>query len=69
MGLLYFEFGKRNLHVLHRLDRLTSGLLLFAKNKAVAKAFHTALGLNTIGKTYLARVGGDFPQLIEESRR
>lgn len=56
MGILFYDFGKRNLHVLHRLDRLTSGLLVFAKNKNVAKAFHTALGLNTIGKTYLARV-------------
>lgn len=33
MGLLYFEHGYRNLHILHRLDRLTSGLILFAKNK------------------------------------
>ena len=36
MGILYFEHGYRNLHVLHRLDRLTSGLLLFAKRKEVA---------------------------------
>lgn len=67
MGILFYDFGKRNLHVLHRLDRLTSGLLLFAKNKVVAKAFHTALGLKTIGKTYLARVQGDFPETIMES--
>lgn len=69
MGILYFEMGKRNLHVLHRLDRLTSGLLMFAKTKDTARQFHTALGEKTIGKNYFARVGGNFPDDVHESHR
>jgi tRNA pseudouridine synthase 9 len=36
MGVLYYEHGKRGLYTLHRLDRLTSGLLLFSKSKQLA---------------------------------
>ena len=67
MGILFFEMGYRNLHVLHRLDRLTSGLLMFAKNKETAKLWHTALGEKTIGKNYFARVSGDFPDDIKDN--
>lgn len=32
-AILHFEHNLKDLYVLHRLDRLTSGLLLFSKNK------------------------------------
>lgn len=32
-SILHFEHNLKDLYVLHRLDRLTSGLLLFSKNK------------------------------------
>lgn len=32
-GILKYEIGRKHLHVLHRLDKFTSGLLIFAKSK------------------------------------
>ena len=40
MAILYYEMKKNKLYVLHRLDRLTSGILLFAKNKEKSTKFH-----------------------------
>ncbi|WP_107851345.1 tRNA pseudouridine(65) synthase TruC [Oceanimonas marisflavi] len=42
----------------HRLDRPTSGLLLFAKNAGVARTLTEAFGGRQISKTYLALVRG-----------
>lgn len=36
--------GYKNLHVLHRLDKCTSGLLIFAKNKEKVALFHEESG-------------------------
>jgi 23S rRNA-/tRNA-specific pseudouridylate synthase len=36
MGVLFFDYNKRNLYTLHRLDRLTSGLIIFAKDYKLA---------------------------------
>jgi 23S rRNA-/tRNA-specific pseudouridylate synthase len=33
LALMFFEYKKSNLFVLHRLDKCTSGVILFAKNK------------------------------------
>ncbi len=40
MGLLHFDKGYKNLHVLHRLDKLTSGLIFLAKDKSKVSIFH-----------------------------
>jgi 23S rRNA-/tRNA-specific pseudouridylate synthase len=48
------------LHIVHRLDRLTSGLSIFAKHPLAAKAFGDDLTQGRTAKTYLARVVGDF---------
>ena len=42
--------------VVHRLDRVTSGLLIFAKKKSVLVAFNTMFSTRNIQKTYLAIV-------------
>lgn len=42
----------------HRLDRPTSGLLLFARDPQTASAFGKALMAGMVGKTYLALVRG-----------
>ncbi|MDP5290783.1 tRNA pseudouridine(65) synthase TruC [Oceanimonas sp. CHS3-5] len=42
----------------HRLDRPTSGLLLFAKNAEVARTLTEAFGERRVNKTYLALVRG-----------
>jgi 23S rRNA-/tRNA-specific pseudouridylate synthase len=48
------------LHVVHRLDRLTSGLTILAKDAGTARAFGEDLTRGHTAKTYLARVKGDF---------
>ena len=67
MGVLFFEYAKRGLYTLHRIDRLTSGLLLFSKSHELAKEFHEANSRLSVSKTYFARVGGDFPNDITGS--
>jgi len=69
MGVLFFEYNKRHLYTLHRLDRLTSGLIIFAKNYKLAQQFHDANNKLSVKKTYYARVGGNFPPDIKESSR
>lgn len=52
---------KTNLYVLHRLDRLTSGIILFAKNKEKSIKFHEESINEKMKKMYYARVKGNFP--------
>lgn len=47
---------------IHRLDRKTSGILLFAKDKAFVQLFQEALASSDSIKTYLAIVRGYFPE-------
>ena len=43
---------------MHRLDKLTSGLLIISKNPVLAASFHQELKNKNVEKTYLARVHG-----------
>jgi 23S rRNA-/tRNA-specific pseudouridylate synthase len=52
--------------IVHRLDRLTSGLVTFAKNKAIAHMLSEAIQTGKALKTYLARVRGDFGSCFPE---
>lgn len=45
----------------HRLDRVTSGIIVMAKSMQAAKKFTEMLDANKIHKTYVARVLGQFP--------
>ena len=47
-------------HLVFRLDRETSGVVLFAKTPAVAGRLQKALGLRLTGKAYLAVMTGEF---------
>jgi len=49
------------LYTVHRLDRLTSGLLLFAKTASVANEWKKKFQAQKVKKTYYAKVQGDFP--------
>ncbi len=49
---------KIKLYPLHRLDRKTSGVILFGKSKEVAVAFQELFSNNQINKTYKAIVRG-----------
>ncbi|CAN0254048.1 unnamed protein product [Ectocarpus fasciculatus] len=57
------------LRVCHRLDRLTSGLTIFAKTAERAGVIQTQIGSGRTRKTYLARVAGDFGQRLPLDRR
>jgi len=48
----------------HRLDRVTSGVVLFAKKKSALKYFNAQFEIKNIQKTYLAIVSGE----VKESK-
>jgi len=58
--LLAREFAA-TYHVVHRLDRLTSGLVLFAKTKSVSQRITREITERKVQKEYIARVKGRFP--------
>jgi RluA family pseudouridine synthase len=59
--VLRCEDGRAALHPLHRLDRLTTGLVLLAKDAAAAGVLGLQLSGRQCSKEYLARVAGRFP--------
>lgn len=48
------ELGEPGLHPVHRLDRITSGLVLFARHADAARAFGRMFEAGEVRKTYLA---------------
>ncbi|KAJ1459372.1 pseudouridine synthase [Pelagophyceae sp. CCMP2097] len=56
-----FRAARAELKMVHRLDRLTSGLVLFAKSQEVARDLCERIRDGGARKTYLARVLGNFP--------
>ncbi len=64
MALTYLQSTKPNayLGIVHRLDRVTSGVLLLAKKKSVLKAFNEQFRLRKVRKTYLALVENSPPK-------
>ena len=56
------SFGPGKLFTVHRLDRLTSGLVLIAKSSALARSLGSCImKRDGCEKVYLARVKGKFP--------
>lgn len=47
---------------LHRLDRLTSGLLLFARNLPTAQRLEQQIRDRQVAKEYVCKVHGEFPK-------
>lgn len=56
------KLGYKKLHTVHRLDRPTSGILLFAKTKESASAFSLMFRNKEVIKTYLCLVRGHFEE-------
>ena len=52
------EMGFSDLRITHRLDAVTSGLVLFAKNKAFARQVMQAFTTGKVQKEYVAQVAG-----------
>ncbi|XP_042194074.1 RNA pseudouridylate synthase domain-containing protein 2 [Callorhinchus milii] len=60
--ILAKEHGLSGLHTIHRLDRLTSGVLIFAKTLAVSKKLDQQVRDRQVHKEYVCRVEGKFPE-------
>ncbi|MFH1889228.1 MAG: RluA family pseudouridine synthase [Candidatus Omnitrophota bacterium] len=65
-SILNEDFKKRNasyqLHPCHRLDRETSGLIVYAKGKSAQKKMMAEFGRRKIKKRYMAFVQGKLPE-------
>jgi len=59
--ILEREHGHTGLHALHNLDRLASGLLIFAKNESVEKDMSMELRCG-VEREIVVRVVGEFPE-------
>lgn len=65
LEILGQESGYGKLHTIHRLDRLTSGLVIAAKTSAVAKEWGKSItDRDQCEKLYLARVRGQFGRAV-----
>ncbi|XP_069624244.1 pseudouridylate synthase RPUSD2-like [Ranitomeya imitator] len=56
------EHNMKELHIIHRLDRLTSGVLMFAKTSEVSKKLAELVRERKVEKEYVCRVCGEFPE-------
>ncbi|VUZ55888.1 unnamed protein product, partial [Hymenolepis diminuta] len=64
--ILYNEMGMKNLRVIHRLDRMTSGLVLIGKTYDAAMKISCQISDREVVKFYIAEVEGHFKGSIEE---
>ncbi|KAK5916812.1 hypothetical protein CgunFtcFv8_011757 [Champsocephalus gunnari] len=55
------ERGISELHTVHRLDRLTSGVLMFARTLETSQKLDQLVRDRQVEKEYVCRVEGDFP--------
>lgn len=56
------EMGYQDLKLIHRLDAVTSGLVLLARNKGTAKKLQSLFSKNKVEKWYYALVGGEMAE-------
>jgi 23S rRNA pseudouridine1911/1915/1917 synthase len=56
------------IHIVHRIDKETSGLLVFAKSKRAEIALAAQFRAHTVGRTYLCVAHGDVRAMTIESR-
>ncbi|XP_077178990.1 pseudouridylate synthase RPUSD2 isoform X2 [Paroedura picta] len=56
------EHNLKELHTIHRLDRLASGVLMFAKSAEVSKRIDMQVRERQLEKEYVCRVLGEFPE-------
>jgi len=58
VGLLKERFPDETIHTVHRLDKATSGVMVFARNKEVAQSLQQMFRDRQVSKTYLCVVRG-----------
>jgi len=71
-GLTYHYIKKGEsvkIRPVHRLDKETSGVILFTKNKEVNEFYSKLFENHFIEKTYFAVVRGDFADFIKKKKR
>lgn len=68
MKILRDQLGVR-VYNIHRIDRPTTGVLLFGTDRNAARALHRALERHQVGKTYWAVVHGEPPGGAWECRQ
>ncbi|XP_056008594.1 pseudouridylate synthase RPUSD2-like [Ostrea edulis] len=56
------ELGYGHLRTVYRLDRLTSGVLILAKNDASTRKYIDDITNRNVEKEYISRVEGEFPE-------
>ncbi|XP_064554002.1 pseudouridylate synthase RPUSD2 [Drosophila montana] len=66
--ILAKEFSLKNLRTIHRLDRLTSGLLLFGRSPKKARQMEQQIRNRQVEKEYICRVEGIFPDGVVECK-
>ncbi|XP_063913124.1 pseudouridylate synthase RPUSD2-like isoform X1 [Zophobas morio] len=66
--ILAKEYNLKNLRTIHRLDRLTSGLLLFGRSPKKARQMEHQIRNRLVQKEYVCRVEGEFPDEIIECK-
>ncbi|KAH8306685.1 hypothetical protein KR044_006528 [Drosophila immigrans] len=66
--ILAKEFNLKNLRTIHRLDRLTSGLLLFGRSPKKARQMEQQIRNRQVEKEYICRVEGIFPDGVVECK-
>ncbi|KAJ7381447.1 RNA pseudouridylate synthase domain containing protein 2 [Desmophyllum pertusum] len=59
--LLGKEHGLTNLFTIHRIDRLTSGILMFARTLSKAQELQRQVRNREIEKEYVCKIQGEFP--------
>lgn len=64
--ILAKEYSLKNLRTIHRLDRLTSGLLMFGRNPRKARDMEQQIRNRQVLKEYVCRVDGEFPEGVTE---
>ena len=64
VGAVRVHTGADKLHLVARLDRETSGLVVFAKRPAVARKYQMAIQERRVKKQYLAILEGDLRETV-----
>ncbi|KAG8196849.1 hypothetical protein JTE90_027561 [Oedothorax gibbosus] len=59
--MLAEEHNRKDVFLTHRLDRLTSGVLVIAKDRKKSRQLHDEMLVRNVQKEYLCRVDGEFP--------
>lgn len=65
VGACRESLGYERTHLIARLDRETSGIILLAKHRLAARHFQMALERRAVTKSYLAILDGTLPEMTE----